>query len=52
VHQQLRQRRARVDNNNGQCNDGEFMLGAAAVAAEAAVVERKDARRVRPLLSG
>jgi hypothetical protein len=36
--------------NNGQCDDGEFKLDAVAVADEAAV-ERKDVRRVRPLLS-
>jgi hypothetical protein len=41
-------------HNSGQCDDGEFKLVTAAVAAEAAV-ERKEARRllrrVRPVLS-
>jgi hypothetical protein len=37
-------------DDDGQCDDGEFKLDTAPVAAEAAV-ERKEVRRVRPLLS-
>jgi hypothetical protein len=37
-------------DDDGQCDDGEFKLDTASVAAEAAV-ERKEVRRVRPLLS-
>jgi hypothetical protein len=36
--------------DDGRCDDGEFTLDSAAVAEEA-VVERKEVRRVRPLLS-
>jgi hypothetical protein len=36
--------------DDGRCDDGEFALDSAAVAEEAAV-ERKEVRRVRPLLS-
>jgi hypothetical protein len=37
-------------DDNGQCYDGEFKLDTASVVAGAAV-ERKEVRRVRPLLS-
>jgi hypothetical protein len=37
-------------NDDGQCDDGGFKLDTASVVAEAAV-ERKEVRRVRPLLS-
>jgi hypothetical protein len=37
-------------DDDGQCDDGEFKLDTVSVVAEAAV-ERKEVRRVRPLLS-
>jgi hypothetical protein len=36
--------------DDGRCDDGEFTLDSAEVAEEAAM-ERKEVRRVRPLLS-
>jgi hypothetical protein len=37
--------------DSGKCDDGVFKLDPVSVVAEAAVLERKAVRRVRPLLS-